>query len=583
MTEQKTIIWQSWLQGVNTSMPFVNYLAMREWELKATESKKFELIVISEANIGDYVPEYFDILSRTPFDRSAPHKADLLRILLLEKYGGLWADASLFPTKSINQIFSSITNSSGFFAFAWDSISVNEAKGNRCFSNWMLWANKKNHPFISKLKQKYITRFTTMEKYRYWEFHDTACELINEDIECKKVHSFVASLKASRNMRLPRFEQLKKKNTPFNDFFVYKRPPFWSLPFLVDNGWNYWQKIDPQEFYLYNKDIVANYLEMLSLGDTEIKFTEKNWSALENTSKKLEVVGNYKRKIRQKFLVVKRTGVGKIKKSTLNSAQYAFIHIGKCGGTSMKREIQTIIKPLKYYHLKRPLLTEDLNNQNFILFLRNPIARFVSAFLYAKSIIDYPVEQCQSISSLTLRNNCPAPQRIRRKYLGNQYFFNKKYDTALRMFNSINELINALNSANSEYREAAFHIINEQEDHVYKGIGWYTYNGELIQKSPSSIFFVGRIENSQSDIQRLKLSLQKEQNLNFCTNEDAKKITNLRKTSVSDECKYLSQESLEKIIGMLLTTDYRALKILQEYNFISKDILDQYYSYKYIY
>lgn len=84
-------------------------------------------------------------LSRAKLAKSIPnratmnpaHVADIIRLLLLERYGGIWADATSFCNRPLDDwIYSNITQ--GFFAFA-------KPGPDRMLSNWFLYGSRRNY------------------------------------------------------------------------------------------------------------------------------------------------------------------------------------------------------------------------------------------------------------------------------------------------------------------------------------------------------------------------------------------------------------------------------------------------------
>ena len=53
------------------------------------------------------------------------------------------------------------------------------------------------------------------------------------------------------------------------------------------------------------------------------------------------------------------------------------IHIGKCGGGSLKQELKKKNKDFKACHCKKPIIEEKFK---YIILIRDPINRFISAF-----------------------------------------------------------------------------------------------------------------------------------------------------------------------------------------------------------
>ena len=115
------------------------------------------------------------------------------------------------------------------------------------------------------------------------------------------------------------------------------------------------------------------------------------------------VVTNYFDKLRNKILTLLINYIPFKKK-------FIFIHIGKCGGTSLSNLFKSNYSFVKIYHEERPQLKLQKNRQYFFV-VRNPLRRFVSAFNYSKSIIEFDIRGL-NIDNLTL-NNTPAPYWIR--------------------------------------------------------------------------------------------------------------------------------------------------------------------------
>ena len=79
------IIWMCWFQGEDdSSIPPLNRQCINRWrEL----NEDYDVRVLCDKTIPNYVPEFVDIIKSSP-NRSRAAQSDLLRILLLSKYGG---------------------------------------------------------------------------------------------------------------------------------------------------------------------------------------------------------------------------------------------------------------------------------------------------------------------------------------------------------------------------------------------------------------------------------------------------------------------------------------------------------------
>ena len=232
------------------------------------------------------------------------------------------------------------------------------------------------------------------------------------------------------------------------------------------------------------------------------------------------------------------------------------IHIGKCGGTTIITQSN-----LKQYHLNR----KYKNNEKYIIWIRNPIARFVSAFYMSYNIINADTSHL-NINNLTLEN-CIAPARFRYK-MTHKWTFSKRYDFLVNFFKTANEFAESITSEDEKKRYLALELMNAKEEHIFKGIGWYLYNGDFIEKNRDKIIFVGTIENMNDDIMKLNKLL----NLKI---DPTKKIRN----NNNNDDKYLSPKAIHNIKNFYKNSDYKALQKLVDYNFISKDLFEKYHQY----
>lgn len=80
-------------------------------------------------------------------------KSDLLRLKLLRENGGIWVDASLFPTQHPDQWLGDMMAPSGFFAFS-------RPGPDRLISSWFL-AAEKGHPLIEAWLEAVCAYFKT--------------------------------------------------------------------------------------------------------------------------------------------------------------------------------------------------------------------------------------------------------------------------------------------------------------------------------------------------------------------------------------------------------------------------------------
>jgi len=83
------IIWTYWNSD---TIPDVVQRCIDSW---AYHNPSYEINVVTPANLHDYI----DVnITDLPFNDSPARESDIVRLLLLEQYGGVWSDASILAT-----------------------------------------------------------------------------------------------------------------------------------------------------------------------------------------------------------------------------------------------------------------------------------------------------------------------------------------------------------------------------------------------------------------------------------------------------------------------------------------------------
>ncbi len=152
--QNNNTVWVMWLQGIENAPKIVRECV--ESQKKAMPEKKF--IVIDETNISEYInlPDYIlhkknrGIITNAMF-------SDLVRLELLNKYGGYWIDASVLMTD--DNLIKEIDNMPLFmFSFYYFGFNPEIME----YNSWFMHSTTNNN--ILCLLQQLM--------YEYWKEHN---------------------------------------------------------------------------------------------------------------------------------------------------------------------------------------------------------------------------------------------------------------------------------------------------------------------------------------------------------------------------------------------------------------------------
>ncbi len=142
------IIYSLWLQGYDHAPDQVKTCLDRWSKLNPTYT--FELL--EESDVQSLLRNFPTGIN----DITQQSVSDILRLALLEKTGGIWVDATVFPTKPLSEWFEKTVGDADFFSYRHEVQKGNPT--NRPISAWFLYASK-GSTIIEKLWR---------ETLRYW-------------------------------------------------------------------------------------------------------------------------------------------------------------------------------------------------------------------------------------------------------------------------------------------------------------------------------------------------------------------------------------------------------------------------------
>ena len=207
-----------WFQGEGIKIPPLNRACIERWKRLNPD---WNVNILCNSTIGNYVPEYFEIIKDSPHHKP-PARSDLLRILLLSKYGGVWADASLYPVLPLSDFYYDVVNETKFFTYRFNPRSIDKTKGDRETVSWFLCASKPNHYLIESWKEKTIEHFK-YKQWKFYQFHETLCYLYDEDEKVKHIIDNMVQLDAEIPLSACRGTG-GNWETRLKPSYMYKRP-----------------------------------------------------------------------------------------------------------------------------------------------------------------------------------------------------------------------------------------------------------------------------------------------------------------------------------------------------------------------
>lgn len=173
--ENKTV-WVLWWQGIDDAPHIVRVC----YDSLLRNLKDWEIVLLTENNYRDYVTLPDNIIEKK--DKgiiSLAHFADIIRLELLVKYGGLWVDSTVLCTSS--DIPQSILQSDLFVYQAQKPGADGKAT---LMSNWLIYAksNQKILRLTLHLIYEYWRKNNYMTDYFFFhKFFTIACEAYPED------------------------------------------------------------------------------------------------------------------------------------------------------------------------------------------------------------------------------------------------------------------------------------------------------------------------------------------------------------------------------------------------------------------
>lgn len=163
------VIWLLWLQGWDEA-PAIVQACLKTWQ---ENNPGWTIHKLSQENLYDYLDDSAFSSSSKGNNLQAEAFSDVIRISLLERYGGIWIDSTVYCLKPLDTWLPEKLDS-GFFAFEKPS-------SDRMVASWFLAASKGN--YIVKEWHRRVLEYWThrTKRHHYFWFHYLFEEAYNAD------------------------------------------------------------------------------------------------------------------------------------------------------------------------------------------------------------------------------------------------------------------------------------------------------------------------------------------------------------------------------------------------------------------
>lgn len=253
-------LWIYWHQGL-AEAPFVVNKCCESW---TRENPDWEVTILDKNSFSNYIrldlPE--EIISGLPLSKIS----NLIRLQLLSEYGGVWADATTYCMKPLNEWIDDYCPS-GFFVFS-------RPGPDRLISSWFI-AGEKDCPIFARLLSKHISFFrenkfnnegktnrkilkrlnnllnrsdkTTrfwfspvvtklIRVYPYFLFHYLFERLVAKDRECRKIWQEMKKVSADGPHKIQILGIFSPLNDEIKAEIDNKRTPLYKLTWKYDHS-----------------------------------------------------------------------------------------------------------------------------------------------------------------------------------------------------------------------------------------------------------------------------------------------------------------------------------------------------------
>lgn len=232
------IIWMYWHQGWDNAPNLIRQ-CLFSW---LHHNPEWEFMNLDNCSLTKYieVPQSLRSLKDIPLAALS----DIIRILLLEKYGGIWIDATVFCNKPLDRWVFTAANS-GFFAFQ-------KPASGRPVASWFLSAHQNNYlvnrwkqltiqfwedgDFVSQTRHLWPEWKPALGNDIYFWFHKLFAKLLCEDRAFESLFKLIPYISANGPHIIQRNGLLNPPSEDLKVRIMTRVDPLYKLSYRLPKG-----------------------------------------------------------------------------------------------------------------------------------------------------------------------------------------------------------------------------------------------------------------------------------------------------------------------------------------------------------
>ena len=171
MTSVPKVIWLWWEQGWNKA-PFICTYTIKSFK---HFNPDYTINLVCKENFNEYIIDEYNWIFKC---EGAAFRSDIVRMLLLQKFGGIYSDAATFCCVSLNEFIEEI-NFNQFWGF--DIKSFNKKPDERTLGSWF-YISEQNTYIVNTFTDTFLKAAKENPiKHIYFLHHKTLTDLIKND------------------------------------------------------------------------------------------------------------------------------------------------------------------------------------------------------------------------------------------------------------------------------------------------------------------------------------------------------------------------------------------------------------------